>query len=208
MDITHGWIHRHLYNQLRLVILTKKTNTYTAWYQNVSSVSSHLWHLSWPTKNNCDYMTRTFFTFSHLLCQNVVDSLRCASWVHNILSIVMMRTHCRIRVHADHTKLHLELLISPEVMGCTASTLEGWGVGFVFKNWKFRVGEGRGVLAWNSPLGGGMDIYILELHKQSSHSLSSHNRLIEVNQSSYTSFGSKTCWLSWTACWCFKRVQL
>ena len=122
----------------------KKTNTYIAWYQSASSVSSHLWHLSWPTKNNCDYMTRTFFTFSHLLCQNVMDSLRCASWVHNILSIVMMRTHCRIRVHADHTKLHLELLISPEVMGCTASTLEGWGVVFVFKNWKFRVGEGRG----------------------------------------------------------------
>ena len=63
----------------------------------------------------------------------------------------MTRNHCLIRVHADHTKPHFQLLISPEVMGCTASTLEiprGWGVGviYVFKNWKFRVGEVRGFL--------------------------------------------------------------
>ena len=49
-------------------------------------------------------------------------------------------------MHAYHAKSHFELLISPEVMGCTASTLEtpgGWGVGviYVFKNWKLRVGE-------------------------------------------------------------------
>ena len=61
----------------------------------------------------------------------------------------MTRTHCRIRVHADHRKAHFGLLISPEVMGCTASTLGipkawkggGGGAIYVFKNWKFRVGE-------------------------------------------------------------------
>ena len=86
-------------------------------------------------------------------------------------------------MHAYHTEPHFELLISPEVMGCTTSTLEtpeGWGVGviYVFKNWKFRVGEAGGSCMKFPPRWGYG--YILELHKQSSHSSSSHNRLIEV----------------------------